>query len=247
MKILISGEIEVITGLHIGGSSDFSAIGAVSSPVVRDSRTKEPIIPGSSLKGKMRYLLAKELTKGNLEDHNKDPEKVIRLFGNSKGAKDQPIIRARLKYNDCFLSNKKELARHGADPTEIKFENWIRRWDSMAKPRQIERVISGSKFKFDLFYTFDGSEEEINKIKVETNGVKGEIWEDFESIKSAMELLKYDYLGGHGTRGSGRVRFGDDVKVEVVVGELDEGDKSEIEEVLSKILNCNHEANTATE
>lgn len=49
-KILIRCELVVRTGLHIGGSSAFSAIGAVDSPVVRDTTTGLPIIPGSSLK-----------------------------------------------------------------------------------------------------------------------------------------------------------------------------------------------------
>lgn len=49
-KIEISGIIEVVTGLHIGGSSAFSAIGAVDSPVVLDTRTNQPMIPGSSLR-----------------------------------------------------------------------------------------------------------------------------------------------------------------------------------------------------
>ena len=34
-KIKISGKIKVVTGMHIGGSSAFSAIGAVDSPVIR--------------------------------------------------------------------------------------------------------------------------------------------------------------------------------------------------------------------
>lgn len=59
-KIEISGTIEIVTGLHIGGSSAFSAIGAVDSPVIMDTRTNQPMIPGSSLKGKMRALLAKQ-------------------------------------------------------------------------------------------------------------------------------------------------------------------------------------------
>ena len=53
-KVEISGVIEVVTGMHIGGSSAFSAIGAVDSPVIRDVRTNLPMLPGSSLKGKMR-------------------------------------------------------------------------------------------------------------------------------------------------------------------------------------------------
>lgn len=60
-KIQITGQIKVVTGMHIGGSTAFAAIGAVDSPVIRDARTNLPMIPGSSLKGKMRTLLAREL------------------------------------------------------------------------------------------------------------------------------------------------------------------------------------------
>ena len=58
-KIRITGTMEVKTGMHIGGSSAFAAIGAVDAPVVKDIRTNLPMVPGSSLKGKMRALLAK--------------------------------------------------------------------------------------------------------------------------------------------------------------------------------------------
>lgn len=60
-KILIRCDLIVRTGMHIGGSSAFSAIGAVDSPVVRDPYTGLPIVPGSSLKGKLRTLLARSL------------------------------------------------------------------------------------------------------------------------------------------------------------------------------------------
>ena len=56
-KLLIRCDLVVRTGMHIGGSSSYSAIGAVDSPVVRDLRTGMPIVPGSSLKGKLRALL----------------------------------------------------------------------------------------------------------------------------------------------------------------------------------------------
>ena len=58
-KLLIGAVLTVKTGLHIGDSSDFAPIGAVDSPFIRDPLTKAPIIPGSSLKGKMRTLLAR--------------------------------------------------------------------------------------------------------------------------------------------------------------------------------------------
>ena len=53
-KIKISGKIKVVTGMHIGGSSAFSAIGAVDSPVIRDKQSDLPMIPGTTLKGKLR-------------------------------------------------------------------------------------------------------------------------------------------------------------------------------------------------
>ena len=59
-KIEITGKIEVVTGMHIGGSEAFAAIGAIDSPVIKDTLTNKPIIPGSSLKGKLRTLLARE-------------------------------------------------------------------------------------------------------------------------------------------------------------------------------------------
>ena len=44
-KIQITGKIEVMTGMHIGTSDGFAAIGAVDSPVIRDAQTKTPMLP----------------------------------------------------------------------------------------------------------------------------------------------------------------------------------------------------------
>lgn len=79
-KIRISGDLIVKTGMHIGGSGAFAAIGAVDSPVVKDIRTNLPMVPGSSLKGKMRSLLAKEFNEQIVEP-DYDNEKITRLFG----------------------------------------------------------------------------------------------------------------------------------------------------------------------
>lgn len=58
-KLEITGTIKIETGMHIGASDGFAAIGAIDSPVIKDALTRKPYIPGSSLKGKMRSLLAK--------------------------------------------------------------------------------------------------------------------------------------------------------------------------------------------
>ena len=79
-KIKITGVIEVVTGMHIGGSSAFSAIGAVDSPVVKDPLSGLPLLPGSSLKGKLRTLLARSENKSPVDDPNKDDEKITNAF-----------------------------------------------------------------------------------------------------------------------------------------------------------------------
>ena len=184
-KILIRCDLEVRTGMHIGGSSAFSAIGAVDSPVVRDPYTGYPIVPGSSLKGKLRTLLARSRCQDieNMPDFDQDDEAILRLFGSS-----EPVRRSRLQFADAFLSNADQLSAVGV--TEVKTENAISRANSVANPRQIERVIAGAKFAVRIVYDVTDS---------------AQIQEDLALLAKGMKLLQMDYLGGHGSRGSGRV------------------------------------------
>ena len=89
-KIEITGKIEVVTGMHIGGSEAFAAIGAIDSPIIKDTLTNKPIIPGSSLKGKLRTLLAREYN-DKIPEHENDDEKILRLFGSAKNKKGSRI------------------------------------------------------------------------------------------------------------------------------------------------------------
>lgn len=80
-KVQITGVIELVTGMHIGASGAFSAIGAVDSPIIKDVRTGNPMIPGSSLKGKMRSLLAKRYNTTVATIPDEDAECLLSLFG----------------------------------------------------------------------------------------------------------------------------------------------------------------------
>ena len=193
-KLMIKSELEVITGMHIGGYSSYSAIGAVDSQVIDDPKTMQPIIPGSSMKGKLRTLLVRSIAKdiNNMPEPNEDPYSVKRLFGSSidSSSKENPVIKARLQFADAFVCNADEFKNIGL--TEVKFENTIDRKNGTAMPRQIERVNKGVKFKVVIMYDMENEDEYI---------------EDMENLSRAMKLLQLDYLGGHGTRGSGRISF----------------------------------------
>ena len=202
-KIQITGTIEIVTGMHIGGSEAFAAIGAIDSPVIIDPLSRKPIIPGSSLKGKIRALLAKAYNP-TVVNHNDDSEKISRLFGSSANNK---LMTSRLIFSDMILDNYDELRSKGLDSiTEVKFENTISRTTSVANPRQIERVIRGSKFKLNIIYDVleDYQDQALDDIKILVEG---------------MKLLQYDYLGGGGTRGNGKIKFSN-VTADTVIGEL---------------------------
>lgn len=191
-KIVLKTKIRVLTGMHIGGNGSYSAIGSVDSPVITDSMTGKPIIPGSSLKGKMRTLLANNMME-TVGDPNDDTMELRRLFGSS----GEKIVKARLQFSDAFTADVPELKNMRL--TEVKFENTIDRMKLEANPRQIERVISGCIFEAAIVYTVE-NEEEIDA--------------DMALLAKGMKLLQLDYLGGGGTRGNGRVSF-EDFRVEV--------------------------------
>jgi len=76
--------------------------------------------------------------------------------------------------------------------TEVKSENAIDRITSQANPRTLERVPAGARFRSRL--VMDVLCEEDAPL--------------FLRVLEGLRLLEDDALGGGGSRGSGRVRFG---------------------------------------
>lgn len=188
-KLKLTADLILDTGLHIGGSSDFAPIGAVDSPFIRDAYTKQPLIPGSSIKGKLRSLLRRSEGVTSL---SRESDVMKRLFGSA----GEEIIPARLQFFDLKMSETSvhELEQLDLDTYlgEIKFENTIDPLTGEANPRQIERVPAGAVFAFQLVYNMADIAE------LET---------DMEKLAAGIQLLQWDYLGGSGSRGYGRVHF----------------------------------------
>jgi CRISPR-associated protein Csm3 len=105
---------------------------------------------------------------------------------------------ARLIVRDCHLlpESAKQLEKvdTGLYMTEWKFENGLDRITAAANPRQLERVPAGAKFQFELVYTVENADQAA---------------EDLQNIAIALAILEDDALGGHGSRGYGKVKFED--------------------------------------
>ncbi len=212
----ITGTIKLISGLHIGAGKDSIEIGGVDNPVVKHPHTGEPYIPGSSLKGKLRFLLewAFEPEFGSIradglpwgadekqaEFNVNDP--VLRIFGTAAKRENWPIGPTRLIVRDCFLTKDWCEKMVGQPLVEEKTEVVIDRIAGKAHrigPRQTERVPAGAEFDMEMvFRLYDTDGDGGDRDRACLN------W-----LLAGFSLLEQDALGGSGSRGYGRVRFTD--------------------------------------
>ncbi len=199
-KILISGEIQVITGLMIGASSSAMDIGGVDKLVIRHPITRLPYIPGSSIKGKLRSLLELNLGNIGIDDRGNagpthNPEHLpAKLFGYIKHPqnnrkKQRP---SRIIIRDGELNNPEHLEDTELGYTELKAENSIDRLTAAANPRFFERVPSGATFELNIILNIFENDDEKELL---------------DGVFHAMKLLQDDYLGGGGSRGNGQVNL----------------------------------------
>lgn len=191
----IDFEIELVTGLHIGGSTDTFDIGGADATVIKNPLTHEPYIPGSSLKGKLRSLLSYKYAMIKDDKYVIQNDTIRSLF--EPVEKDNSIMVSRAIFRDMMLTeeSKDNLQRFLGKGvfTEIKAENSINELKGKAaNPRFIERVPAGAVFGGEIIiHSYNNDEDQ--KLQ---NG-----------ILEAFKLLELHYLGGNGTRGYGRIKI----------------------------------------
>jgi CRISPR-associated protein Csm3 len=208
-RVFIEARIEAVTGLHIGGSGAGLEIGGLDKEVIRNPLTKRPYIPGSSLRGKMRSLTEKFLGLrqnnpiGQVTIHTcKTPTEysanggcpVCHVFG--VPAEIGYSGPTRLLVRDAELTDASAKALDDARTelrfAELKTEVAIDRVTSAATPRTLERVPAGASFgPVELVFSVY-EKADYGRLKV---------------VVDALQHVEDDYLGGSGSRGSGKVRF----------------------------------------
>lgn len=202
-NIKINGTIEVISGLHIGAGKEALEIGGLDNAVIKNPKTKEPYIPGSSLKGKLRFLTEWRLGKIDGEAVHKckimDCE-ICRIFGSLEQLDEHNVRGAtRLIVRDAFYDETVTGLFDPQNMLEVKYSTAIDRTSGAALKnslRNLERVVPGVTFKFEIIYrVFD----------INDNGAKDK--ENFKIVIESLKHLQNDTLGGSGSRGCGQIAF----------------------------------------
>lgn len=207
----LKGKIVLLSGLHIGGNKDKMEIGGIDNPVIKNPITGLPYIPGSSIKGKMRFLLEWKLRRVTIAEDGKPHScsnddgacKVCRIFGNT--AKNKKYGPTRLIVSDCNLllteRDKEKFDKKELVYLEDKVENRINRLTGAAiDPRHMERVPAGMVFDFGLTY-------KVFNIDPEDNEATNKDENNWQEVLNALYYLQEDALGGSGSRGYGKIKF----------------------------------------
>jgi len=216
-RVFIEFNVKAVTGMHIGGSDTGIEIGGVDKTVIRDPLTNRPYIPGSSLKGKMRSLLEKYhglpqnqlIGQGYIHTCQNQNDylncNVCQVFGVPGSLPGQSDFGGptRIIVRDVHMDkDSAEYIENNVNTdlpyTEAKIEVSIDRVTSAANPRQMERVVAGTVFGPGeiVFSIYDvngqSAQEDINRL---------------DTLIEGLQLMEDDYLGGFGTRGSGKIKL----------------------------------------
>ena len=203
-----SADMECLTNLHIGGTSDAIGIGEQDNPILRHPVTQEPYVPGSSLKGCLRFQLeiAEDTTTYSFNRGSRfegmpctcgEPDCLVcTIFGcHEVRGKKSPT---RLIMRDARLSenSRKELGdalpgQYASSKTEVIMDRRTQTAHT-AGARPMEFVPAGAHFDFAMaLRVFDGDAEA-----------------DFLTfLAQGFDLIEQSYIGGQGSRGYGRVAF----------------------------------------
>lgn len=200
--LITRGTITLKSGMLIGGSDDYLQIGAADRTCIKDPVTGKPYIPGTSLKGKMRSELEKEL--GRI------------------GHRGNPCECARSECIICCVFGPYQKANHSLGPTrlfvrdaplleggnvELKTENMVPHHSGGASnPRTFERVVPGSKFRLEIGMQAFDRDDDFEYQDADGNRVRG-VAAILEVVYHALDLVEQSGLGSGTSKGYGQVEI----------------------------------------
>ena len=228
-KTVISGHIELKTGMLVGATETGIGIGGIDKAVIRNPISNQPYIPGSSIKGKMRSLLEK-----NHEDKNYN-----KILVKVAGDEDNPVRIHKCdeqKCSICKVFGRPAESSLKPDKTRLGHTRLIVRDASLAgyiKDDKMDIGANGIKYLAEnrnmaLPFTEAKTEVVIDRItsratprtfervpagtvfylELVLNVFEGDDEEELLGLVfEGLKLVQDDYIGGQGSRGYGQVKF----------------------------------------
>ncbi len=222
-KYILTGILTCHTGLHIGGSTTSLEIGGIDNPVIKDPLTDEPVIPGSSLKGKLRSLAEWHL--GLIEKHQKHntyQAYACEEIKNDPPDKDSPAFEKwqnALQLARLFGPASDDYkVRMKAGPTRLTIRDAFLTEESRESLRMILGPGSFTEIKTENAIdrvTSEATPRPVERVPARSEFTLSIILDAYDDddpelyrvLFTTMSLLEHSSLGGGGSRGSGQVSF----------------------------------------
>ncbi len=213
-QLVFESKLVCRTGLHVGNELGQVSPRGLDAPVLQHPIFQQggkfaPYVSATAMKGKLRNIAEILLDVNEMDkkfhtielDKNKKIKltrhecktsseavncPVCFLFGTGSDGKEGRFS-PRLVFRNCYADNNKLKS-------EIKIENAVGRLVIEANPRMLERAPVNASFDFKVIYLVYQGEE----TKTE-NSLKNFI--------ACLRFLQDYYVGGNGSRGSGKIEF----------------------------------------
>ncbi|GAB1467661.1 type III-A CRISPR-associated RAMP protein Csm3 [Candidatus Cloacimonadota bacterium] len=220
----INGKILLLSGLHIGGNDSGVKIGGIDTPVIKNPLSGLPYIPGSSMKGKIRFLLEHyyrvvpttgEVSKA-MHDGQKNPVAIV--FGHLEHDRlEFTSYPTRVIMRDSNIIGALETL----DNLDTEYINAHTISVQEAKQKMNSLFVEGkTEVSIDrntgTVKTRGGGLRQVERVPAGTIFDLEIILRAFEEnedvahleiIKKGLKLLENGALGGYGSRGSGRINL----------------------------------------
>ena len=181
--IVIEGYIYAKTGIRIGGNKDTMQIGGIDSPVIKNQINNMPYIPGSSLKGKIRFLLEHKyecFEERKIYKNNVITSKIGEVSGiNTKSRVNNNNL--NWEYNQIAVmfghTNHEKIKANPSYPTRILFQDsnivGVILDENDLTEKAIDRDIQGLKLKMGSDFSEAKMEVNIDRLTGTVNTASG--------------------------------------------------------------------------
>lgn len=200
-----TGTMKLLSDTRIGGSTDETKVGGCDNPVIKNSITGEPYIPGSSLKGVMRCIeesrpsYAAKIKMGKPCGCGDSNCMVCKIFGAHMNTNPKSGI-PRLQVHNMYINQefKDSLLRSGEVLTSVvdtKTSTMIDRSTGMAARnslRNMEVISAGVVFDVQFVLKVLDTDDEAALIK---------------ELQFILNRIEVQGIGSKTSSGCGQVEF----------------------------------------
>lgn len=182
-KLILSGILTSFSGICIAQDNTGSRNATIPRILVYHPIHYIPFIPASSFRGAIRHLMQKQ---------NQDEKIIAEIFGQSVNELSLTQYPGRVIFRDIFLTQQCIAQYHG-QVSQVASYTQIDRVTAQNNCFAIEQIPAGYHFRFEILFSIYCHDD----IKL------------FIYLLEALQNLENFSLGGQGTRGLGKIKFGE--------------------------------------